>query len=84
MISFQPVPSSASAQPIPAALPPPWQSLPNTPMDGSTALAVNGALLAIGGGDYSGRSAIYMYNAMYYPGSIKDWVVWRIINNCWR
>ena len=35
-------------------------------MDGSTALAVNGTLLAIGGEDYSGGSTIYMtlYNTI--------------------
>ena len=39
-------PASASAPPTPI----PWQSLPDTPLTGSTALAFNGALLAVGGG----------------------------------
>ena len=60
-------PASASAPPIP--VPSPWQSLPDTPMDQSTALAFNGVLLAIGGG-YSGSSAIHMYQ----PSS-NSWVV---------
>ena len=63
----KPWPASASAPPIP--VPSPWQSLPNTPMDRSTALAFDGALLAIGGG-YPGSSAIYMYQ----PSS-NSWVM---------
>ena len=59
-------PASASASPI--LVPSPWQSLPDTPMYGSTALALNGALLAIGGS--SGSSAIHMYQ----PSS-NSWVV---------
>ena len=39
---------------------PPWQSLPDTPLTSSTALAFRGALLAIGGG-YLGNCAIYVY-----------------------
>ena len=66
-------PASASAPPIP--VPSPWQSLPDTPMAGSTVLAFNGALLAIGGGGggdytYSGSSAIHMYQ----PSS-NTWVM---------
>ena len=48
-------PASASAPPTPS----PWQSLPDTPLIGSTALAFNGALLAVGGG--YGSTAIYHY-----------------------
>ena len=62
-------PASVSAPPIP--VPSPWQSLPDIPMDGSTVLAFNGALLAIGGGGGSlGSSAIHMYQ----PSS-NSWVV---------
>ena len=60
-------PTSANVPPIP--VPSPWQSLPDTPMTHSTALAFNGALLAIGGGS-SGSSAIHMYQ----PSS-NSWVV---------
>ena len=62
----QPVsqPASASAPPIPS----PWQSLPDTPLSQSTALAFNGALLAVGGG-YPVSTAIYHYQ----PGS-RSWV----------
>ena len=60
-------PTSASAPPIP--VPSPWQSLPDTPMDYSTTLAFNGALLAIGGGS-SGSSAIHIYQ----PSS-NSWVM---------
>ena len=50
--------------------PSPWQSLPNTPLTHSTALAFNGpgALLAVGG-DYLGSSAIHVYQ----PSS-NSWV----------
>ena len=51
--------SQAVSQPVSASAPPtssPWQSLPDTPMTSSTALAFNGALLAVGG-----RTAIYHY-----------------------
>jgi N-acetylneuraminic acid mutarotase len=63
-------PAIVNAPPIP--MPSPWQSLPDTPMKFSTALAFNGALLALGGDDigYSGSSAIYMYQ----PSS-NSWVV---------
>jgi hypothetical protein len=63
-------PASASAPPTP--MPSPWQSLPDTPLEKSTALAFNGALLAIGGE--------YMYDSrcltihMYQPSS-NSWVV---------
>ena len=60
-------PASASALPIP--VPSPWQSLPDTPMDQSTALAFDGALLAVGGYK-SGSSAIHMYQ----PSS-NSWVM---------
>ena len=48
-------PASASAPPTPS----PWQTLPDTPLAYSTALAFNGALLAVGGG--FGSSAIRIY-----------------------
>ena len=39
-----------------------WNSLPNTPSETSTALAFQGALLAVGGGGYLSRSStIYLY-----------------------
>ena len=41
----------------------------DTPLGQSTALAFNGALLAIAGGDYRGKSAIHMYQ----PSS-NSWV----------
>ena len=57
-------PASASAPPTPS----PWQSLPDAPLKLSTALAFNGALLAIGG-DFTGSTAIYHY----HPSS-RSWV----------
>ena len=57
-------PASASAPPTPS----PWQSLPDTPLDRSTALAFNGSLLAVGG-DWRGSTAIY-----YYQPSSRSWV----------
>ena len=56
-------PASASAPPTPS----PWQSLPDTPPTGSTALAFNGALLAVGGGFEN--TAIY-----YYQPSSRSWI----------
>ena len=56
--------ASASAPPTP----PPWQSLPDTPLTQSTALAFNGALLAVGGG-YGGSTAIY-----HYQPSSRSWI----------
>ena len=53
-------PASASAPPTPS----PWQSLPDTPLIYSTALAFNGALLAVGG-----SRAIY-----YYQPSSRSWI----------
>ena len=58
-------PASASAPPTPS----PWQSLPNTPQGCSTALALNGALLAVGGGSYPGSTVIY-----HYQPSSRSWV----------
>ena len=58
-------PASASAPPTPS----PWQSLPDTPLKSSTALAFNGSLLAIGGGGYYGSTAIY-----HYQPSSRSWV----------
>ena len=49
-------PASASAPPTPSL----WQSLPDTPLTYSTALAFNGALLAVGG-ELLGSSAIHVY-----------------------
>jgi hypothetical protein len=57
-------PASASALPTPS----PWQSLPDTPLIYSTALVFNGALLAVGGGNYGNR-AIY-----HYQPSSRSWV----------
>ena len=56
-------PASASAPPTPS----PWQSLPDTPLEQSTALAFNGALLAVGG-EY-GSTAIY-----HYQPSSRSWI----------
>ena len=56
--------ASSSHPPTPS----PWRSLPDTPLTYSTALAFNGALLAVGGGP-SGSSAIYIYQ----PSS-NSWV----------
>ena len=63
--------SQAVSQPASASAPPtqsPWQSLPDTPLDCSTALAFNGALLAVGG-DIWGSTAIY-----HYQPSSRNWV----------
>ena len=57
--------ASASAPPTPS----PWQTLPDTPLTWSTALAVNGALLAIGGGGFPGSKDIY-----HYQPSNKIWI----------
>ena len=51
--------TSASATPTPS----PWQSLPDTPLIRSTALALNGALLTIG------EDCIYQYQ----PSS-RNWI----------
>ena len=56
-------PDSASAPPTPS----PWQTLPDTPLTYSTALALNGAVLAVGGG--YGTKAIHLYQ----PSS-RSWV----------
>ena len=63
--------SQAVSQPASASAPStssPWQSLPDTPLDCSTALAFSGALLTIGG-ELRGSSAIHMYQ----PSS-KRWI----------
>ena len=57
--------ASASAPTTPS----PWQSLPDTPLDYSTALAFNGALLAVGGGGFPGSTAIY-----HYQPSSRSWI----------
>ena len=62
--------SQAVSQPANASVPPtpsPWQSLPDTPLTGSTALAFNGALLVVGGS--RGRTAIY-----HYQPSSRSWI----------
>ena len=56
-------PASASAPPTPS----PWQSLPDTPLNYSTALAFNGALLVVGGG-YGSRAI------NHYQPSSRSWV----------
>ena len=56
-------PASASAPPTPS----PWQSLPDTPLQRSTALVFNGALLAVGG--RPGSTAIY-----HYLPSSRSWI----------
>ena len=55
--------ASASAPPTPS----PWQSLPDTPLACSIALAFNGALLAVGG--YGWNTAIY-----HYQPSSRSWI----------
>ena len=63
--------SQAVSQPTSGSAPPtlsPWQSLPDTPLTRSTALAFNGALLAIGGG-YRESTAIYIYQP-----STENWI----------
>ena len=56
-------PASASTPLTPSL----WRSLPDTPLTGSTALAFNGALLAVGGGPVS--TAIY-----HYQPSSRRWI----------
>ena len=63
LISSQP--AIASAPPTPS----PWQSLPDTPLKYSTALAFHKALLAIGGGSPESAAAIY-----HYQPSSRSWV----------
>ena len=61
--------TQAVSQPAGASAPPtssPWQALPDTPLDLSTALSFNGALLAVGG--LSSRD-IY-----HYQPSSKSWI----------
>ena len=55
-------PASGRAPPTPS----PWQSLPDTPLYYSTALALNGALLAFGG---QWSTAIY-----HYQPSSRSWI----------
>ena len=57
------VPANASAPPTLSL----WQSLPDTPLICSTALAFSGALLAVGG-DYLGNSAIHIYQPAVIAG----------------
>ena len=63
-VSSQPAGASAPPTPSPCI----WQSLPDTPLEYSTALAFNGALLAVGGGTY-GNTAIY-----HYQPSSESWI----------
>ena len=58
---------SQSASASAPLTPSPWQSLPDTPLINSTALAFNGALLAVGGG--WGSTAIY-----HYQPSSRSWI----------
>ena len=51
----------AISQPASAIAPSPWQTLPDTPLANSTALAINGDLLAIGGGGLPWSKDIYQY-----------------------
>ena len=59
---------AVSQQAVSTHIPSSWQSLPDTPLQFSTALAFNGALLAIGG-DSLGSLAIHIYQ----PSS-NSWV----------
>ena len=58
----QPVGASAPSTPSP------WMALPDTSLDCSTALAINGALLAVGGGVWGNTTIFY-----YYPLR-RSWV----------
>ena len=49
--------------------PSPWQTLPDVPLNHSTPLAVNGALLAVGGFDVNAANTMYAY----LPNS-KEWI----------
>ena len=63
--------TQAISQPSCASAPPtssPWQVLPDTPLNYSTALAFNGALLAVGGG-LGGSKDIH-----HYQPSSKRWI----------
>ena len=60
----------ASAASAPPNMPSPWRSLPDSPLTESTALAFNGALLAIGGdSSMSTCTAIY-----HYQPSSRSWI----------
>ena len=62
--------SQAVSQPARARAPPtpsPWMTLPDTPLARSTALAINGALLAVGGG--WGSTTIN-----HYQPSSRSWI----------
>ena len=61
--------SQAVSRPAGASAPPtlsPWMRLPNTPLTNSTVLAINGALLAVGG---RGSTTIY-----HYQPNIRSWI----------
>ena len=64
--------SEAVSQPASASAPPTsssWQALPDTPLEFSTALAINGALLAIGGSSFSRSKVMY-----HYQPSSRSWI----------
>ena len=69
-VQFDELISQAVSQPVGTNAPPtptPWMTLPNTQLSLSTFLAINGALLAVGGtGD---STAIY-----HYQGSSRSWI----------
>ena len=64
LISYATVPQPAGMSTLP--IPSPWQTLPKAPLEGSSALVINGALLAIGG---VGSKDIHLYQ----PSS-RSWV----------
>ena len=69
-VLFDELISQAVSQPAGAKVPPtssPWMTLPDTPLTNSTALAINGALLAVGG--HLGSTAIY-----HYQPSSRSWI----------
>ena len=75
--------ASASAPPTPS----PWLSLPDIPQTLSTALAFNGALLAVGGA-VNESSAIHIYlpssNSWVMAGKLPTMVQWLHCSTQWR
>ena len=70
-VLFDELISQAVSQPTGAKAPPtssPWMTLPNTPPTNSTTLAINGALLAVGG--HLSSIAIY-----HYQPSSRSWIM---------
>ena len=62
--------SQAVSQPAGASAPStssPWTTMPDTPLIGSTALCLNGALMAVGGSEWS--TTIY-----HYQPSTRSWI----------